>query len=41
VVTGVLELNGPAPLTDARQLVDCLPGCRMAWSEIAAKDTVI
>jgi len=28
-------------LTDARQLVDCRLGCRMAWSEIAEKNTVM
>ena len=35
-----IELAGLAPLTDARQLVDCRLGCRMAWSEIET-NTVI
>jgi len=36
-----IGLDGLAPLTDARQLVDCRLGCRMAWSEIAEKNTVM
>jgi hypothetical protein len=40
-VTEILELDRLAPLTDARQLVDGRTGCRVAWSEMVTKDTVM